>query len=78
VAEATFNSIKTEFVKGGEKFMMTEGLQQAFAAYTYWYNHKWLHSSLGYLPEVEFNKRLPFNVVVYICYHSIYKPCSFV
>ncbi|WP_257380214.1 IS3 family transposase [Snodgrassella communis] len=63
VAEATFKSIKTEFVKG-EKFMTTEELEQAFAAYAYWYNPKWLHSSLGYLPEVEFNKRLHLNFVV--------------
>ncbi|PIT20088.1 hypothetical protein BGI36_03800 [Snodgrassella communis] len=63
VAEATFKSIKTEFVKG-EKFMTTEELEQAFAVYAYWYNHKRLHSSLGYLPPVEFNKRLPFNFVV--------------
>ncbi|PIT14345.1 hypothetical protein BGI32_07890 [Snodgrassella alvi] len=39
VAEATFKSIKTEFVKG-EKFMATGQLQQAFAAYAYWSNHK--------------------------------------
>ncbi|MCO6504601.1 MAG: integrase core domain-containing protein [Snodgrassella sp.] len=63
VAEATFNSMKTELVKG-EKFMTTEELEQAFAAYAYWYNHQRLHSSLGYLPEVEFNKRLPLNFVV--------------
>ena len=63
VAEATFNSMKTELVKE-EKFMTTEELEQAFAAYAYWYNHQRLHSSLGYLPEVEFNKRLPLNFVV--------------
>ena len=44
--------------------MTTGELEQAFAAYAYWYNHKRLHSSLGYLPPVEFNKRLPFNFVV--------------
>ena len=63
MAEATFKSIKTEFVKG-EKFMTTEELEQAFVAYAYWYNHKRLHSLLGYLPEVKFNKRLPLNFVV--------------
>ncbi|WP_371807050.1 IS3 family transposase [Snodgrassella communis] len=55
--------MKTEFVKG-EKFMTTGELEQAFAAYAYWYNPKWLHPSLGYLPEVEFNKRLHLNFVV--------------
>jgi transposase InsO family protein len=44
--------------------MTTEKLQQASAAYAYWYNHRRLHSSLGYLPEVEFNKRLHLNFVV--------------
>ena len=46
--------------------MTTGELEQAFAAYAYWYNHKRLHSSLGYLPPVEFNKRLPLNFVVWI------------
>ena len=54
VAEATFKSIKTKFIKG--EFITTGELQQAFVAYAYCYNHQWLHSSLGYLPEVEFNK----------------------
>lgn len=63
VAEATFKTIKTEFVKG-EKFMTSTELQLSFAAYAYWYNHKRLHSTLGYLPPVEFNKRTPPNFFV--------------
>ncbi|WP_100138212.1 IS3 family transposase [Snodgrassella alvi] len=63
MAEATFKSIKTEFVKG-EKFMATGLLQQAFAAYAYWSNHKRLHASLGYLPPAELNKRPLLNFVV--------------
>jgi transposase InsO family protein len=55
--------MKTELVKG-EKFMTTEELEQGFAVYAYWYNYKRLHLSLGYLPEVEFNKRLALNFVV--------------
>ncbi|WP_091124027.1 IS3 family transposase [Gilliamella intestini] len=39
-------------------------LQRAFSAYAYWYNHKRLHSSLGYLPPVEFKKHLPLNFFV--------------
>ncbi|MCO6545919.1 MAG: IS3 family transposase [Gilliamella sp.] len=63
VAEATFKTIKTEFVKG-QRFNSTTELQLAFSAYAYWYNHKRLHSSLGYLPPVEFKKHLPLNFFV--------------
>ncbi|WP_368669140.1 IS3 family transposase [Gilliamella sp. Lep-s5] len=42
----------------------TTELQRAFSAYAYWYNHKQLHSSLGYLPSVEFKKHLPLNFFV--------------
>ncbi|WP_255307069.1 IS3 family transposase [Gilliamella sp. Gris3-2] len=63
VAEATFKTIKTEFVKD-QHFNSTAELQRAFSAYAYWYNHKRLHSSLGYLPPVEFKKHLPLNFFV--------------
>ncbi|WP_392562163.1 IS3 family transposase [Orbus sturtevantii] len=63
VAEATFKTIKTEFVKD-EEFMTTTMLRQAFAAYAYWYNNKRLHSSLGYLPPVKFSKQVPLNFFV--------------
>ncbi|WP_081297953.1 IS3 family transposase [Gilliamella sp.] len=55
--------MKTEFVKG-QRFNSTAELQRAFSAYAYWYNHKRLHSSLGYLPPVEFKKHLPLNFFV--------------
>ncbi|MWP49234.1 MULTISPECIES: integrase core domain-containing protein [unclassified Gilliamella] len=63
VAEATFKTIKTEFVKG-QRFNSTAELQRAFSAYAYWYKYKQLHSSLAYLPPVELKKHLPFNCFV--------------
>ncbi|WP_353846818.1 IS3 family transposase [Snodgrassella sp.] len=44
--------------------MTTQELQQAFSAYACWYNYKQLHSLLGYLPPVEFNKRLTFKFII--------------
>ena len=63
VAEATFKTIKTEFVKN-EIFTNTNELRQRFSAYAYWYNNNRLHSSLGYLTPMAFNKQLPLNFVV--------------
>lgn len=63
VAEATFKTIKTEFVKN-EIFTNTNELRQGFSAYAYWYNNNRLHSSLGYLTPMAFNKQLPLNFVV--------------
>ena len=63
VAEATFNTIKTEFVKN-EIFTNNNELRQSFSAYAYWYNNSRLHSSLGYLTPMAFNKQLPLNFVV--------------
>ncbi len=61
VAEATFKTIKTEFVKN-EIFTNTNELRQRFSAYAYWYNNNRLHSSLGYLTPMAFNKQLPLKV----------------
>ncbi|WP_181415273.1 IS3 family transposase [Gilliamella apicola] len=46
VAEATFNTIKIEFVKN-EIFSNRNELRQRFSAYAYWYNNNQLYSSLG-------------------------------
>ena len=53
VAEATFKSIKTEFVYPNVFETLTE-LETKFAAYVWWFNNKRLHSTLGYLPPVEY------------------------
>ena len=45
-------------------FVNTNELRQHFSAYTYWYNNNRLHSSLGYLTPMAFNKQLPLNFVV--------------
>ena len=55
VAEATFKSIKTEFVYPNVFETLTE-LETKLAAYVWWYNNKRLHSTLGYLPPVEYKQ----------------------
>lgn len=53
VAEATFKSIKIEFVYAN-KFKDLQELETKFSAYVWWFNNKRLHSTLGYLPPVEY------------------------
>ena len=53
VAEATFKSIKTEFVFG-ESFGTLNELENKFGAFVWWFNNKRLHSTLGYLTPVEY------------------------
>lgn len=53
VAEATFKSIKTEFVYAN-RFETLQELEVRFSAYVWWFNNKRLHSTLGYLPPVEY------------------------
>lgn len=51
VAEATYKTIKFEFVYG-ETFETLEILENSFKSYVWWYNNKRLHSSLGYRPPM--------------------------
>lgn len=60
VAEATFKSIKTEFVYANE-FRTLEELDFKFSAYVWWFNNKRLHSTLGYLPPVEYKYQTIYN-----------------
>ncbi len=53
VAEATFKTIKTEFVFG-EKFDSIDKLRILFADYVHWYNNFRLHSSIDYTPPNNF------------------------
>ena len=69
VAEATFKTIKMEFVKG-QRFKSTTELQRAFSAYAYWYNHKRLHSSLGYLPPLNLKNTYPLIFCLKMYCHS--------
>lgn len=46
VAEATYKTIKTEFVRQ-EQFDTLEQLKDSFGAYVWWYNNERLHSSLN-------------------------------
>lgn len=55
VAEATFKSIKTEFVYPNI-FETLKDLELRLSAYVWWYNNKRLHSSLNYLPPTEYKE----------------------
>lgn len=55
VAEATFKTIKTEFVKGST-FNRLEQLDIRFMNYMHWFNHNRIHSTLGYLTPVEYKQ----------------------
>ena len=51
VAEAQFKVIKTEFIRE-RCFQSLQHLQAELAAYVYWFNHRRIHGSLGYLTPV--------------------------
>jgi transposase InsO family protein len=57
VAEATYKTIKTEFVSQ-EHFETLEHLKSSFGAYVWWFNNKRLHSSLNYVPPVQYHQQL--------------------
>ena len=55
VAEATFKTIKTEFVKCNT-FDYIQQLRLHLADYVHWYNHHRLHSRLGYMSPMEYSE----------------------
>ena len=57
VAEATYKTIKTEFVSQ-EHFETIEQLRLSFGAYVWWFNNKRLHSSLNYATPVQYHQQL--------------------
>lgn len=57
VAEATFKSIKTEFVEG-EHFSSIEELESRLMRYINWFNYIRLHSSLNYQTPIKYETSL--------------------
>ena len=55
VAEATFKTIKTEFV-WNETFSSLEELKLKLWDYIHWYNHHRIHSSLGYQTPIQYKE----------------------
>ena len=53
VAEATFKSIKTEFVYPN-RFETLQQLKQELAVYVWWFNNKRYHQTLNYLTPVQY------------------------
>ncbi|PWJ34987.1 integrase core domain-containing protein [Sediminitomix flava] len=59
VAESFFKSIKYEYLYRF-KFQSMKELRIEVSKYIYWYNHKRLHSTLGYKTPVERENELNF------------------
>lgn len=55
VDESTNKTLKDEFVYQ-EEFASLHDLQLKLSDYVHWYNHKRLHSTLGYMSPVEFRE----------------------
>ena len=53
VAEATFKSIKTEFIYPN-KFETLQQLKQELAVYVWWFNNKRYHQTLNYLTPIQY------------------------
>jgi putative transposase len=62
VAEATFKTIKTEFVKR-RQFESLEILNHELHDYVNWFNRIRIHQTLGYLSPIDY-KQLHLNKVV--------------
>ncbi len=56
VAEATFKTIKVEFIYG-RNFSSLNELKIELEDYVNWFNNKRLHSTLGYLSPIEYKMR---------------------
>jgi transposase InsO family protein len=56
VAEATFKTIKVEFIYG-RNFSSLDELKVELDDYINWFNNKRLHSTLGYLSPIEYKMR---------------------
>lgn len=56
VAEVTFKSIKTEFVKG-RYFTNLEGLTKELQDSVYWFNYVRIHETLNYMSPIEYKMR---------------------
>lgn len=57
VAESTYKTIKTEFVKQ-ETFETLQHLKESFGAFVWWYNNVRIHSSLNYLSPIEYHQQM--------------------
>ena len=56
VAEATFKSIKTRFVKG-RHFTNLEGLTKELQDYVHWFNYVRIHKTLDYMSPIKYKMR---------------------
>src|SRR5699024_6016913 len=71
VAEATFKSIKTEFVYGNV-FSNQQELDLELFDYVNWFNNIRIHGSLNYRSPIEYKKRTFKNLSSLVLTYQIY------
>lgn len=58
LCESTIGLFKTEAIHdGGPTWTDRAAVEWQVARWVHWYNHQRLHSSIGYLPPIEFEQR---------------------
>lgn len=63
VAESFFKTLKTECVYQNRFETQQQAALLIFEYIEIWYNRKWLHSALGYMSTLDFEKQLNKQII---------------